>query len=72
MVLVKTYIFDRDKFIILSGRISLLLFLRMKKIHGMVGWDENGVLINALLKVTWASIVIITIRYYVLMYQGDT
>ena len=70
MALVQTYIFDQDKFIIIPGIFFLLLFLRMRIINGIVGWDENYVLIKELLKVTRGSIVISTICDYVLMDQG--
>ena len=67
MALVQTYIFDQDKFIIMPGIFYLLLCLRIGIIHEMVGWDENDVLIKALPRVTWCSIVFNAICDYVLM-----
>ena len=70
MVLVQTYIFDKDNFLIMPGIFSLSLFLSMVILHGMVGLDANHKLIKSLLKVTRSYIVISTIFDYVLIDQG--
>ena len=51
----------------MSGIFSLLLFLRMGIINGMVGWYTNDVLIKVLLKFNLSSIVNRAICDYVLM-----
>ena len=70
MVLVQTYIFDQGKFIIMLGRFSILLFLRIRIIHWIVGWDANDVIIKTSLKFTQYSIVISAICDYMLIDKG--